>query len=144
MIVKIVIADNLLGLGLLSHISALVIATVPRLEGVGAILYLVAAFFLLSGTFLTWDREGKQSRFYIACAAAFFPLIGPFLTLKMAHALSEKRIKKPWITSVFALKIHPVAVLVWSVALAAAVILAFQQYDPYFSNPQPVYPTTPR
>lgn len=141
---KIAIADTLLGLGFLSHISALVIAAVPRLEGVGAILYLIAVFFLLSGTFLTWEREGKQSRFYLACAAAFFPLIGPFLTVKMAHSLSEKRIKESWVTSVFALKIHPAAVLAWSIALAVAVVLAFQQYDPYISNRQSVHPTTLR
>lgn len=142
MIAKTVIANNLLGLGLLSHITALVIAAVPRLEGVGIILYLIATFFLLFGVFLTSDRRGKERRFYIACAATFFPLIGPFVTLKLVYTLSEKRAKETWITSVFTLKIHPAAVLVWSVVLAIAVALTFQQYDPYFSNHQIVYPTT--
>lgn len=142
MIAKTAIADNLLGLGFLSHITALVIAAVPRLGGVGIIFYLIATFFLLIGAFLTWDKVGKKSRFYIACAAAFFPLIGPFVTLKLVYSLSEKRGKEPWITSVFTLKIHPAVLLVWSVALAIAVALTFQQYDPYFSNHPIVHPTT--
>lgn len=142
MIAKTAIADNLLGLGLLSHITALVIAAVPRLEGVGIILYLIATFFLLVGAFLTWDRVGKESRFYTACAAALFPLIGPFITLKLVYSLSGKKVKEPWITSVFTLKIHSAVLLVWSLALAIAIVLTFQQYDPYFSNHPIVHPTT--
>lgn len=144
MITKTVIKDNLLGLGLLSHIGALVIAAVPRLDGVGAILYLIATFLLLSWVFLTWDREGEKSRFYIACIVAFFPLIGPLLTMKMVHPLSEKRGNKSWIMSVFTLQIHPTVVLVWIIAIAVATALTFQQYDPYFSNRHPISPTTPR
>lgn len=144
MITKKVIKDNLLGLGLLSHIGALVIAAIPRLDGVGATLYLIATFFLLFGAFLTWGRKGNKGRLFIACAVAFFPLIGPLLTLKMMHSLSEKREQEPLIMSVFTLKIHPTVVLVWIVAIAVATVLTFQQDDSYFSNRQPASPTTPR
>lgn len=94
MITKTALTNNLLRLGLLSHISALVIATIPILEETGAILYIITTCFLLFGIFLTQERWKEDRRFYIACAAAFFPLIGPLLTLRLLYTVSRKRAKE--------------------------------------------------
>lgn len=146
MIAKTALGNNLLGLGLLSHLCALVIAITPLLEEVGAVLYLIATLFLVLGLYSQWNAPGKDSRFYTACAAATLPLVGPFVALKMVYF--EKRDERPakehWITSVFALRIHPAVLLVWSVALAITVAVTFQQHDRYFANRPSVHTSMPK
>jgi hypothetical protein len=121
---------------------------VPLLETVGAILYLIATLLLALGVFSKWDMPWSDSRFYLAVAAIPFPVIGPLAACKMVYSHSEKKgahsVKTDWVGSVLALKIHPAALLVWSIALAIAVALTFQQHDPYFSDRRPIPTTIPR
>lgn len=146
MIAKTALGNNLLGLGLLNHLCALVIAATPLLERVGIVFYLIATVLLVLGLFSQWNAPLRDSRFYAACAAAILPLVGPFIALKMVYF--EKRGEHPaqehWITSTFALRIHPAVLLLWSVALAVTVAVTFQQHDRYFADRPSVHTSIPK
>lgn len=129
MIAKTSLGNNLLGLGLFSHMNALWIGMIPQLDTIAIFLYFAAIFLLIAGLTVEWVNPRTDVLFYAACGASILPLIGPFTALKMVHSHSRKNNeippKKGWIASVFTLKIHPIALLVWIIALTIMSIFVF-------------------
>lgn len=127
MIAKTSLGNNLLGLGLFSHINALWIGMIPQLDTIAICLYLAAVFLLIAGVTVEWDNLRTDVLFYAASGASILPLIGPFIALKMVYSHSRKETgtppKKGWIASLFTLKIHSIALLMWMIALT--VVIAF-------------------
>lgn len=121
MIAKTSLGNNLLGLGLFSHMNALWIGMIPQLDTIAIFLYFAAIFLLIAGLTVEWVNPRTDARFYAACGVSILPLIGPFTALKMVYSHSRKNNETPstkgWIASVFTLKIHPIALLVWMIAL---------------------------
>lgn len=121
MIAKTSLGNNLLGLGLFSHINALWIGMIPQLDNLAIFLYFAAVFLLITGLMVEWNNPKTDALFYAACSVSILPLIGPFIALKMVYSHSRKEAetapKKGWIVSVFTLNIHPIALLIWILAL---------------------------
>ncbi len=118
---------NLLGLGILSHITALILAMIPRFELLGVFLYVFAFIFLIAGITAQWKAPHKEVRFYITILLALLPLAGPIVSLKLASSQLKNKD-----TGRFLPRVHPVALLIWGLILAAAITVTSIGEDPYF------------
>lgn len=148
MIAKTVIGNNALGLGLITHIMAIIIAMIP-FQGTDSVItytYVAGSLLLSIGIFIELvDKQEsvlKNWHFYAASALSLLAFIGPLFSCWILYAMSDEINKQPktaggFITALFALKIHPIVLLIWSITIATALATAVQQHDPYFLHLTP-------
>jgi cell division protein FtsW (lipid II flippase) len=146
MIAKTFAGNNLLGLGLISHVTAIIIAMVPFQETESLIAYLMGSLLLSLAILieLLGHQESvfKNWHFYAASILSLLAVIGPIFACWILYILSDEENKHPktaggFITSIFALKVHPIALLIWTIAIIIPLAILAQQYDPYFSHSIP-------
>jgi hypothetical protein len=141
-IAKTVIGNNAVGLGLITHFTAVIIAMVPFAQSDTFItgIYVSGSLLLSLGIFVelfdTQENVLKNWHFYAASALSLLAFIGPLFSCWILYLLSkeEKKTAGGFIASVFALQVHPIVLLIWSIAIGIALALLFQQHDPYFSH----------
>lgn len=145
MIAQTAIGNNMLGLGLITHFTTVIIATIP-LNGTDIFIasaYITGSLLLSLGIFIElFDIQKNVLRswhFYAASALSLLSFIGPIFSCWILYMLSHEENKQPktvgrFIASLFALKIHPIVLLIWSIAVGIASALLVQQHDPYFSH----------
>lgn len=146
MIAKTFVGNNVLGLGLISHFTAIIIAMVPFQESEALIAYLLGSFLLSLGIFIELlDHQEsvlKNWHFYAASVLSLLAIIGPIFASWILYTLSDEEKKHHktaggFITSIFALKVHLIAFLIWSIALVITLAIFAQQHDPYFAHSIP-------
>lgn len=148
MIAKTVIGNNALGLGLITHSMAIILAMVP-FQGTDAVItytYMAGSLSLSIGIFIELvDKQEnvlKNWHLYAASALSLLAFIGPLFSCWILYAMSDETNKQPktaggFITSLFALKVHAIVLLIWSITIATALAIAVQQHDPYFLHLTP-------
>lgn len=147
MIAKTFLGNNLLGLGLISHFTAMIIGmlAIQNAGVISAVLYFVGYLFFMLGIFLELQTQQntvlKNWHFYTSSVLALFPIVGPIITFVLLYKVHNARSQQSktltgFITSIFALKVHPILLMIWSITIAIALAFTFQQHDPYFSYPK--------
>lgn len=144
MIAKTVIGNNVFGLGLISHVIAIVsgMLTIEEGEILSVGYYLLGCLFIIIGIFVEFNIRQKRILsnfdFYSALALSLLSIIGPILVFWILYSFSKEENQPTtagnFIGSIFTLKVHPLALLVWSTLLFIILAVLFQQNDPYFFN----------
>lgn len=144
MIAKTVIGNNVFGLGLISHVMAIVsgMLTIEEGEILSVGYYLLGCLFIIIGIFVEFNIRQKRILsnfdFYSALALSLLSIIGPILVFWILYSFSKEENQPTtagnFIASIFTLKVHPLALLVWSTLLFIILAVLFQQNDPYFFN----------
>lgn len=142
MIAKTVIGNNALGLGLITHFTAVIIAMVPFRDTNTYITYIYVTGSLLLSLGIFIELFGKQENvfrnwhFYAASLLSLLAFVGPLFSCWILYILSkeEKQTVGGFIASLFGLKVHPSVLLIWSIAIGITLAILFQQHDPYFSH----------
>lgn len=148
MIAKTFIGNNALALGLLTHITAIIIAMIPLGETGQSVfsVYIFGTFLISIGIFNELRNHQKTVlkhwHFYAASILSLLAVIGPLFSCWILYTFSEKETSRKsvggFIVSLLTLKIYPIVLLIWSIAIAFGVSLLFRQYDPYFSHLNPL------
>ena len=142
MIAKTVIGNNVIGIGLITHLTAIIIAMIP-LQGTDTFItsiYVTGSLLISLGVFIElYDKQEnifKNWHFYAASALSLLAFIGPLFSCWILYILNEEKNISVggFITSLLALKVHPVILLILSITIGISLTILFQQNDPYFSH----------
>lgn len=142
MIAKTLSGNNTIGIGLITHFTAILIAMIPLggVDNVITYIYVTGSLLLSLGIFVElFDKQKnifKNWHFYAASALSLLAFIGPLFSCWILYILSkgEKKSVGGFIASLFALKVHPIVLLIWTIAMGITLAILFQQHDPYFSH----------
>ncbi len=144
MITKTFVGRNILVLGLINHFSAIIIGMMA-FKGAGVFsisMYLIGSLLLTLGLFIEFNHQKKKPlsnwHFYVASVFSLFLVAGPIVVLWVLYALCNED-KQPktfidFVTSVFAMRVHPIVLGIWSIVFLIVFVIIFEQNDPYFSQ----------
>lgn len=145
MLARTTIGNNALGLGLMTHIMAVVIAMIPSAANDIFIFsaYMIGSFLLSLGIFLELFEMQKNVlrhwHFYVAAILSLLAFIGPIFSCWILYLLNEKETHEQktagnFISALFAIKVHPIALFIWSISIVITLSLLIPLNDPYFSR----------
>lgn len=136
-------ASNALVIGLISHISALLIGMIPA-SGSGRlflILYLFywVLFLCAAGVELRGrsDRPFGNAGFYIMAGAAILPALGPFIVLRMLYQIqgaTDIKQRGGFVSSIFRLRANLLLVFLMMAVVFMLFAVLVSRDSPYFQR----------
>ncbi len=139
------IGRNMLFTGLISHVAAILVATMAASgrDHFFGFVYLFSCLLLVAGAFAELKKKGYRPliewRFYVIAALTVFPLLGPLMVLGLVYSIpksgQEERVSlSGLLPAFFRFRANGVVLFLLMIFLFVLFLFASRQDDPYFKK----------
>lgn len=139
------IGRNALLTGLISHVTALLVAmmSVSGTEHFFSIVFIFSCFLLVVGIYAEWKHRGccpfRDWRFYVMAAVTVLPVLGPLIVLVLLYSFQKSGQGKragmsDLFPALFRLQANGLVLFLLIVFLLILFVITNSQDDPYYKK----------